>query len=172
VSHQRRVLLKLLPERSAEERAATSCSEAMQLIILGAFRPCSLKSQDAGMGHAMYALYCLDRFTSLALWQFGHHESARSCSSLKLSIGAIMFGLTFLFRISLPTVVPLAKMDLMLLLCLKLLCQIVMHFDLSSGKQKYAPVMKRMFQKKSSLSLYFLCFFVLLLFYIICYLFL
>jgi hypothetical protein len=83
-----------------------------------------------------------------------------------------MFGLTFLFRISLPTVVPLAKMDLMLLLCLKLLCQIVMHFDLSSGKQKYAPVMKRMFQKKSSLSLYFLCFFVLLLFYIICYLFL
>jgi hypothetical protein len=83
VSHQRRrVLLKLLPERSAEERAATSCSEAMQLIILGAFRPCSLKSQVAGMGHAMYALYCLDRFTSLALWQFGHHESARSCSSL------------------------------------------------------------------------------------------
>jgi hypothetical protein len=71
-----------------------------------------------------------------------------------------MFGLTFLFRISLPTVVPLAKMDLMLLLCLKLLCQIVMHFDLSSGKQKYSEFVLPLFLCTSSVLYYMLFIFV------------
>jgi len=68
----------------------------MQLIISGAFRHRSLKSQNVGMRHAKYALFLI----------------ARSCCSL---IGAVMFGFT-LFCFSLPAAVPLAKMDFMLAL--------------------------------------------------------
>jgi hypothetical protein len=48
------------------------------------------------MRHAMYCtLYIHWTGYQLSALVVGHYESARSYSSLKLSIGAVMFGLTF-----------------------------------------------------------------------------
>jgi hypothetical protein len=66
--------------------------------------------------HAMYAfIYIPWTGYQLSALVIGHHDLARSCSSLKLSIGAVMFGFT-LFCFSLPAAVPLAKTDFMLAL--------------------------------------------------------